>query len=70
MANFFNEMEIAQTQRLVNCMAKYSNVELAPNQRVKTDKNTGITWLEEKQRFTTCDGQRHNCWVRIGIVEK
>lgn len=61
MSNFFNEIETAQTQRLANCMTKYSNVELASNQRVKTDKRMGITWLEEK---------RHNYWVRIGIVEK
>lgn len=54
---------------LINNMSVYSNIELKANQRVKLEKRTGITWLEEKQSFTTGDGRRHRVWVRIGIVQ-
>lgn len=64
---FFNEIETNQQKQLGNFMKKYNkDINLKPNQRIKKDKYTGIFWVEEKMKWKDPDGQRHNCWVRIG----
>ena len=65
---FFSNIETNQQKQLGNFMKKYTeNINLKPNQRIKEDKRTHILWVEEKMKGKDPDGQRHNCWVRIGI---
>ena len=56
--------------KLMSAMSHVTDIELKPNQRLKTEKRTGITWLEEKKAWKDHDGSRHNCWVRIAVVGK
>ena len=67
---FFNEIKREQMNQFADCMKSYkaNEVVLKANQRIKTDKKLGITWLQEKQKFKTCDGRRHNCWVDIAVI--
>ena len=65
---FFNNIVTNQQKQLGDFMKKYDkNIDLKPNQRIKEDRYTHILWIEEKRKWKDPDGQRHNCWVRIGI---
>ena len=55
-------------KKLMESMNHVNNIELKPNQRIKTDKRTNVTWLEERRSWKDCGGCRHNCWMRVAIV--
>ena len=56
-------------KEITDVMKRYDkNIKLKSNQRIKKSQN--IVWLEEKQSFKTSDGDRHNVWTRIGIIEQ
>lgn len=55
-------------KKLMESMNHVNNIELKPNQRIKIEKRTNITWLEERRSWKDCDGCRHNCWMRIAVV--
>lgn len=62
---------MTDSEKKLYCSMKQYNapIILAPNQRITHDKHYDINFLEEKQQFKTCDGRRHNVWVRLGIIK-